>query len=347
MKRFIQVGTGGFGAYWCETVIPRVLSFAQPVAAVDVSETALENAATFLNLPKDRCYTSLEKALAEVEADFITVVVPPHAHEAVIDLAIAHGLDIVCEKPLGGDMEACARIYRKVKAAGRKLAVTMSHRLEVEKQTVESMVQSGEYGQLRYLVSRLTMPRSKTGSTHAPTSENPVAALINNALVHNLDTMRGVSGSDVRTVYVSGWTSSLEDFADASSALAILEMENGVRAQLEISSANACGLDGWSDEYLRAECDKGTIIADHRQITVHNAMGFPHPSLSKVPLRKEPYWDHALVLHDFVRWLNGGAPPATHMEENLPCCALTYAAIESALTGQIVDVPAYLARHLA
>ena len=347
VKRFIQVGTGGFGAYWCETVLPKVREFAQPVAAVDLSEAALMNAQKFLGLPKERCYTDLGKALLEVEADFVTVVVPPQTHEAVIEAAIDHGLDVVCEKPLGGDMAACARIYRKVTEAGRKLAVTMSHRLEVEKQTVQSLVQSGDYGKLRYLVSRLTMTRPEVRKAHSASAESAIPSLINNGMIHNLDTMRGVSGSDVKTVYANGWTSALSGFADGTSALAILEMENGVKAQLEISFANAHGLDGWSNEYLRAECDYGTIIADHGQASVQCDLGFPHPEFSRMPLRIEPFWDHALVLRDFVRWLDGGQAPTTNLEDNMGCCAMTYAAIESAMTGQVVDVKRFWARHMA
>ena len=45
MKRFIQVGTGGFGEYWCSTVLPRVASFARHVAAVDINAQALQTLA--------------------------------------------------------------------------------------------------------------------------------------------------------------------------------------------------------------------------------------------------------------------------------------------------------------
>lgn len=346
MKRFIQVGTGGFGEYWCSTVLPRVASFATPVAAVDVRPQALQNARQYLGLPQERCYTDLETALREVEADFVNIVVPPQIHESVIDAAIAHNLDIVCEKPLGGDMDACVRIYRKVKAAGRKLAVTMSHRLEVEKQTVQSMVESGKYGKLQYIVSRLALRRGDVARREPMTAENLVASLVNNGLIHNLDTMRGVSGSNAKSVYLNGWTSSLDGYADAASSLAILEMENGVRASLEFSYGNASAMDGWSDEYLRAECAYGTIVADHRKVTVRSDFGFPYPETAAVPLRRAPYWDHALVLHDFVRWLDGGEAPTTNLEENLNCCALTYAAVESAMTGTVVDVAQFLERHL-
>ncbi len=337
-KKMIQVGCGGFGAYWLEVIMPRVSSFAEVTAAVDVNEDALKNAQKFVGLGPEKCYTSIQKALEENEADFLNVVVPPQFHESVIDAAIAAGLDIICEKPLGDSLESSIRICQKVKAAGRKLAVTMSHRFEVEKQTVETMVKSGAYGKLNYVVSRLTTKRMlQSGSTPE--------TLISGALIHNLDTIRGICGCNAKTVYANCWIGAPE-LSSAVSGLVILEMENGTRAVLEESFANGSGMDGWSDEYLRAECTQATIVADHRQVTVKSDMGYPYPRSAQMPLLENKYWDHALIIHDFVRWLDGGTPPVTQYEENLQCCALTYAAIESVRTGKVVDVQEYLRKSL-
>ena len=48
-----------------------------------------------------------------------------------------------------------------------------------------------------------------------------------------------------------------------------------------------------------------------------------------------------------MRWLDGGPPPETRLEDSIHDTALTMAAIESAHTGQVVDVTAYTAEHLA
>ena len=342
-KKFIQIGAGGFGVYWCETIIPRVHAFAQPVALVDINQEALENGARILGLPKSKCYLDLETALRENTADFAVVVVPMDAHEAVIDMAIGAGLEVVCEKPLGGCMESSVRIYNKVKATGRKLSVTMSHRLEVEKQTLETMVKSGDFGKLRYVVSRLTTCRSK--NPRHPEAD-PIRAMISNGLVHNLDTIRGVCGCNAKTVYAKGWTNPMEGYGAGPGVFAVVEMENGVHAQFEECLANAHSLDGWSDEYLRAECEFGTIEADHRRITVKSGLGFPYAAYSEYPNIEQEHWDHALVIRDFVSWLDGGPEPATSLEDSLQACALTFAAAESAKTGQPVDVQDYLKRHM-
>jgi predicted dehydrogenase len=341
-KRYIQVGTGGFGRYWCRGIYPKIADAAVPVAAVDINPDVHQNAVEFLGLSPEVCYTNVKEALDRHPADFVVVVVPAKFHEEVIDEALAHGMDIVCEKPLADNMEGCVRIYNKVKAAGRKLVVTMSHRYEVEKQTVESMVKSGDYGKLNYLVSRLTMKRNVIPD---PKILNPIDLLVN-GLVHNLDTARGVCGCNAKTVFADCWNFTADDGTTGSASMVQAVMENGTRAQFEESFGNASTLNKWSDEYLRAECADGTIVADNRKVTLQNHRGFPYPVLAEIPLRSEAYWDHALIVRSFIDWLDGGKAPDTQLEDNIQCCALLFAAVESANTGKVVDVQEFLKRHM-
>ena len=341
MKRYIQVGTGGFGRYWCRGIYPKIAQVAVPVAAADCNAQALENAVEYLGLSPQVCYTSAVEAMERHPADFVVVVVPPQFHEEIIDAAIAHGLDIVCEKPLADTMEGCMRIYHKVKAAGRKLVVTMSHRFEVEKQTVEAMVKGGRYGKLNYLVSRLTMKRGDQ-----QLGDRDPAQMISGGLIHNLDTARGICGCNAATVYADCWNFVDDDGTGGVGGMVQMVMENGVRCSFEESFGNATTLNKWSDEYFRAECADGTIVADNRKVTVENHRGYPFPVKAEVPLCAAPYWDHSRIVRDFLSWLDGGNPPATQLEDNLQCCAMVFAAIESAKTGKAVDVQAFLRRYL-
>lgn len=341
-KRYIQVGTGGFGCYWCRGIYPKIADIAEPVAAVDINPDVHQNAVEYLKLSPAECYTDVNEAMDRHPADFAVVVVPPKFHEEIIDAAIAHGLDIVCEKPLADTMEACVRIYRKVKAAGRKLAVTMSHRFEVEKQTVEQMVQSGDYGKLNYLISRLTMKRSDIPDR---IMQQPASLLIN-GLVHNLDTARGICGCNAKTVFADCWNFTADDGSSGGAGMVQAVMENGVRVQFEESFGNATTLNKWSDEYLRAECADGTIVADNRRVTLQNHRGYPFPTAADIPLCSSPYWDHALIVRQFMEWLDGGKAPVTQLEDNIHCCAFLFAAVESVNTGKTVDVHAFLKRYM-
>ena len=147
-KRFIQVGLGGFGQHWCTAVWPRLLAAgkAEAAAAVDLNPETFGNATQHLRLPAAKCYTDLRRALRENAADFVVIVVPPAHHERVVDAALAHGLHILSEKPVADTMAGCCRIYHKVRRTRRKMAVTMSHRFDQDKQSLEAAVKSGVYG---------------------------------------------------------------------------------------------------------------------------------------------------------------------------------------------------------
>ena len=135
VHRMIQVGTGGIGGYWCRTFLPQFVEAGrlEVVAAVDINPEAMVNAREGLGLPEERCYTDLRRACAENPADFLTVVVPPAAHEGVVDAALAHGLHALSEKPIADTLEASVRIAAKVRRAGKKMGVTMSHRFDQDK----------------------------------------------------------------------------------------------------------------------------------------------------------------------------------------------------------------------
>ena len=49
----------------------------------------------------------------------------------------------------------------------------------------------------------------------------------------------------------------------------------------------------------------------------------------------------------FVRWLEGGEPMETNVEDNLRSLALVFAAIESSASGMPVDVQGFIRDHLA
>ena len=81
--RYIRIGVGEHGQRWCTTVMPHLkkLGLAIPVAAVDINPDALAQAKQQLNLDDAQLYTKAEQALAEQDADFISIVVPPAAHQ--------------------------------------------------------------------------------------------------------------------------------------------------------------------------------------------------------------------------------------------------------------------------
>jgi len=331
-----------------------VTSFAKCVAAVDVDPEAINNFKTLGLLPENKHYCDLKTALDENPCDFIAVAVMPNARMPIIDLAIEYGVDILSEKPAAATMEDYVTIYKKLKAAGRKIAVTMSHRYEREKQTLEQMVKSGAYGKLNFIYGRLSMRRNKErnhryeGADPAMLTPYHVARrALSEGVIHELDTLRGITGSNAAKVFCKFWQFDPEEGSEArpSTFIVNVTMENGVQCVVEHSNAYAATTNGWGNEYYRAECANATIIADNQKVTILSGMGQPYPEQAVMPLKDGEYFDHPLLIRDFCAWLDGGPEPQTTLEDNMQCAALTFAALESAFSGREIDVQEYLRQN--
>ena len=335
------MGLGSMGEHWCRVVLPhlRRRGTATVVAVVDVDASRFRIAEEALQLPPSRCYTSVESALADNDCDFVIVVVPPAAHEEVIDAAIARRHHILCEKPLADSFSACLRISDQVRRAGLKMAVTMSHRWDRDKQSLQSAVQSGSYGALSYLVYRFSGNYRAFGSWGDFRHRMPDPLLVEGS-VHHFDILRAISSSDAKTVCATTWNPPWGQYAGDSTALIVVEMLNGVRCFYEGGVANASTLNGWGQDYIRAECEHGTLELDRRKLTVlTSGPDGRYLKRERLSLRKDrPIWLNAAIAEDFCDWLREGPPPSTNYIDNLQCSALLFAAIESARSGHPVDV---------
>jgi predicted dehydrogenase len=346
--KYIIVGTGGWGGHWCKTVLPRLreLGKAEPAAAVDLNPEAFKNALEGLQMPRELCYTDMAEAFDKHKADFAIVVVPPAFHESVVDVALAHELHILSEKPIADSMEASCRIHRKVRTAGKKMAVTMSHRCDQDKVSLERAVKSGKYGPLNYLICRFTHNCREFASWGEFRHRIPDPLLIEGT-VHHFDVFRAVSGSNAKSVYAVTWNPKWGEYAGDSTGLITIEMENGVKGFYEGAKANASTMNGWGNEYFRAECKDGTLELDSRQLRLLRGPAWGKPTTTELPMEEQSAWQNSWIAEEFCDWLNGGPAPATNLDDNIQCTALLFAAIESAHTGKPVDVQEFLARHLA
>ena len=348
--KMIQVGTGGFGAAWCQQFIPPNVKdrTVEVVAAADINPDNLLNAMEHLGLPAERCYTDVRKAFAENKADFCAIVVPPAFHESIVDIALEHGVHILSEKPISDTLEASVRIAEKVKIAGLKMAVTMSHRFDQDKTALRNLLRSGRFGDLDYLVCRFTCDCRVDGAWGAFRYRIDDPLMVEGS-VHHLDILADLAGAKCDTIYARTWNPAWSAFKGDSQALVTMLFGNGVHAMYEGAKTNAVGLNGWTNEYIRAECEKATLTMQNREIEC-----FPYNEAQsneqhregtgcKLTLPEGHKWQNALLIEQFAKWLGGGNAMETQVEENLQSVALIFAAIQSNRTGLPVKVQEFLA----
>ena len=341
--RMVHVGLGGQGETWLTEAIPPNVeaSRVEVVAAVDTDPEKHELAQDELGLSAERCYTDLDAALTEHDADFCSVVTPPAAHEPVVDTALAHGLDILSEKPIADTLEGSVRIARAVEAAGAKMGLTMTHRFDQDKTTFRRAVD--EAGPVDYLTARFTGNVRERGhySTYVHEMEN---MLLLDGAIHHLDMLAAMVDAPCERVYAETWVPEKADYQGDCAGLVTLTFADGTRAQYEGSYANATTLNGWGHEQFRAECADETVILDNRGVERFER----DPERAGESARREEgewvdavgreTWTNAWLIEQFCEWLDGGEPMPTDVESTLQSMAIVFAAIESSETGETVEV---------
>jgi len=71
--------------------------------------------------------TDTAQAIGADGVDLVYVAVPPAAHAAAVQLAVEHGRAVLCEKPLGTNLEHSRRLVNLVNGSGLAAAVNFVH----------------------------------------------------------------------------------------------------------------------------------------------------------------------------------------------------------------------------
>ncbi|MER8511209.1 Gfo/Idh/MocA family oxidoreductase [Mesorhizobium sp. M0894] len=347
--KVLHIGAGGFGKTWCDKFLPPNVADGtiEVVGLVDIDSKALEHGRRRLGLGAEQCFTSAQEAFRAVHADFCTIVIPPALHESVVDLALARGMHILSEKPIADTMQASIRIADKVKAAGRKMGVTMSHRFDQDKSTLKSIVGENALGRINTVSCRFASDYRIYDSWSRFRHEMTHPMLIEGA-VHHLEIMADLAGAACESIYARTWKPEWAEYTGDTDVIVMMDFANGAHGVYEGSSAQSTGLNDWGYEYFRVEAASGTAILDHREVEVFHRdtkriyQTSRHGRGQQVSLLTGKKWQNTLLVEQFCHWVDGGPPMATNVEDNLQSVAMVFSAIESARLGQPIKVQEFI-----
>ena len=344
-QRVIHVGIGVFGLRWCNDFLKSNVADGtiEVVALVDRNPDNLEAGRKALGLPKERCFSDAATAFAAIPADFCTIAVTPAHHEEVIDAALAHGLDILCEKPIADTMAATLRIEKKVREAGRKMAVTMSHRYDQDKQTFRRVVRSGVLGRINAIGMRFQGDMRQHMAWSALFRHEMDHPLLIEGSIHHMDILADLAGAPCTQVSATTWRPAWAEYKGDTDAIVTLAFENGVRAVYEGSCSNSVGLNTFYKEYIRVDGEFGTAILNHRDVELFVRQDFwrqqhREGTGQKIALLQQPKWINNWLIDRFAEWRNGGRPLETEVSANVQTSGIIFAAIESQKTGRPVEL---------
>ncbi|GAA4572350.1 Gfo/Idh/MocA family oxidoreductase [Micromonospora coerulea] len=269
-------------------------------------------------------------ALLDLGVDVVDICTPPTAHADATIAALRAGRHVLCEKPITRTMDEARRVLAAAEAAPGLLSIGQVARYGPDHRLARDLAASGEIGLVRMLSHSTTtsLPEWSEGGWLADpaTSGGP---LLDQA-VHSFDYARWVIGSSAVRVHCMAADS---DAGALTYTLATVRYENGAIAHIECSWAHPASR-GFK---LRAEIigTEGRLSWDYD----HMMGGVLHAH------EGDPEWWDVLGDREFTHELSAffqacrdGGPPPVPAVEAVESLRTALAALESARTGQTIDL---------
>lgn len=338
--KVVLVGCGGISRAWLSHAATRPdLRF---VGLVDLYPESAESRKAEYNLSEARIGTDLGQMIAETGADIVFDCTVPEAHPAVTIEALSRGCHVLGEKPLAPSMAEARRMIQAAQESGKIYAVIQNRRYLNGIVGYRNVIQSGTIGPLTTLNADFYL-----GPHFGGFRDQMEHVLLLDMAIHSFDQARFISGTDPVSVYCHEWNPAGSWYAHGASAMCIYEMSDGVVFNYRGSwcaEGDPKGLGtAWACEW-RAVGQKGTALWDGEEGIQAEAMagteGF-FRAMAPVALPALPvlaHTNHAGVINEFIEALKSGTTPQTICTDNVKSLAMVLAAIESAETGQKVQV---------
>ena len=326
MRRIIQVGVGGMGLGWTDRIAES--NRWEAAAYVDVNKKNLIVAAERHGLPKNRCFTDLDAALNQIEADSLLDVTPQQFRRGVCEKALKRGLHVMSEKPLADNLRNAKAIVACARKCGRTYMVAQNYRYQAVVQTVKRFLEQGRLGDVGYAGVNF-----HKGPHFGGFREAMAYPLVLDMSIHHFDLMRCLFDADVRFVEATSIDTPWNWNKGEATVMAQLELDNGAVVNYFASWVATGWETGWNANW-RFEGSKGVLLWESDQLAFSSA-----PDKKKtVPLIKCPKVHQAYLLDAFARALDTGVEPETSGRRNLNSLAATYAVVRAAKAHRKIRV---------
>lgn len=327
--RLVQVGMGGWGRNWATNVIQPSEEVAL-VACVDLNAEMLVQTQQLLNMPEERCFHSLQSALAAVEAEAVLITGNLPAHVPLALEALQAGKHVLLEKPFAPTLAEAQRVVAMAANQNRVLMISQNYRFFPAVQAVIALIREGKLGE----VGSVTIDfRRYNNSSDAKAHRHYQLwqPLLVDMAIHHFDLMRAVLSQEPTQISCLTWNPPWSQYVDPAAAAATITFDGGAVVNYRGSWVSSAPRTSWSGEW-HIECAKGEIIWTSRDDTAsdHVSVRPLGKRIRSLQLPEMPLTDRRGSLHAFVQAICTGQEPESSGRDNLSTLALMLAAVESA-----------------
>lgn len=219
------IGCGGMGRAHVERIM-NDLSGGQIVAAADVN---LEAARQVADTVGGTAYASGQELIADPNVDAVLIATFGRVHAPDVINAIEAGKYVLCEKPLATTTEDCLAIMEAEQKAGKRLTtVGFMRRFDPAYNSIKAIANAGENGPILMVHNRHRNPSVPENYSSR--------MLIDDTAIHEIDTMRWMTGEEiveVRVDPVRQTTKAREDLHEP--IVLVMYTDSGIRLDDEVN----------------------------------------------------------------------------------------------------------------
>lgn len=234
--RGLCVGAGYFSQFHFDAW--RRIDGVEIVAVVDQDSATARQAAEQFRIPHH--FTAAKDAVEQLQPDFLDIITPPETHLELVQLAIAHQIPVICQKPLAADFATAQSIVQLAESAGVPLMVHDNFRFQPWYREIKRLLEAGQCGTAIHTVNMRSRPGDGWGPdaylSRQPYFRQMPRLLVHETGVHFIDTFRFLVG-EVTEVYAQ--LKKLNPVIQGEDAgLLILQMQNGATATWDANRFN-------------------------------------------------------------------------------------------------------------
>lgn len=288
-------------------------------------------------------YDTPEELLAREKLDFVDIITDVGTHRQFVELAAAHRVPVVCQKPMAANLGDAEAMVQACRSAGVPLLINENWRWQTPLRELQRVIASGKIG--RVFRARLDYCNSFPVFDNQPFLKTVEQFIIADMGSHILDVARFLFGE---AAALNCRTSRVHlDIRGEDVATVMLQMRSGATVTCNLSYASRVEHDRFPETFALVEGTEGAVeLAPDFWIRTTTREGTtsrrcPPPFFAWADSRYAVV--HSSIVdcqRNLLLQLSGQGRAETTGEDNLNTVRLVSAAYASAASGETVRLPA-------
>ncbi|MCL7999879.1 Gfo/Idh/MocA family oxidoreductase [Brucella sp. 21LCYQ03] len=293
----------------------------------------------------ERRYTDATALFADGGIDFVDIATTVSSHRALVELAAAHKVPAICQKPFAKTLDDAKAMVKVCNEAGIPLMVHENFRWQTPIQAVRKALDSGVIGTPFW--GRFSFRSGFDVFSGQPYLAEGERFIIEDLGIHTLDIARFILGDVTSLVARTKRVNPKIKGEDVATIL--MDHENGATSIVDVSYATKLETDPFPETLIELDGTEGSIrlYQGYRlEVITPNGTTVSDVSPKLLSWASRPWHNiqesvFAIQQH-WVDKLASGEGTSTSGADNLKTFALVEAAYDSAASGNRIDITALL-----